>query len=97
MAVWHFQLFQVAYDGRRIGGVVMTDGSASLEQAIEEAKSVMRNRTFHFGKATLCVVKAKRGRLFERSVPIRKGTPPGHAGSLTGGYVDARGRHHAPA
>ena len=39
----------------------MTDGSASLEQAIEEAKSVMRNRTFHFGKATLCVVKSQDG------------------------------------
>ena len=24
MAVWHFQFFQVAYDGRRIRGVVMT-------------------------------------------------------------------------
>ena len=61
MAVWHFQFFQVAYDRRRIGGDVMMDGSASLEQAIEEAKSVMRNRTFHFGKATLCVVKSQDG------------------------------------
>jgi hypothetical protein len=61
MTVWHFQFFQVAYDGRRIGGDVMTDGSKSLEQAMEEAKSIMRSRTFHFGKATICVVKSQDG------------------------------------
>jgi hypothetical protein len=61
MTVWHFQFFQVAYDGRRIGGDVITDGSASLEEAIEEAKSIMRNRTFYFGKASICVVKSQDG------------------------------------
>ncbi len=61
MTLWRFEFFRVGEDGKRTGPDVMTDGSASLEQAIAEAKSVMRNRTFHFGKATVCLVKRQDG------------------------------------
>jgi hypothetical protein len=53
----------------------MADGSKSLEQAMEEAKSIMRSRTFHFGKRPSVSSRAKTGRLFARSAPIRKGRP----------------------
>ena len=61
MKVWHLSFFRVEHDGRRIGGDAMTNGSTSLEGAIAEAKSIMQNRHFHFGKATVCVMKRQDG------------------------------------
>jgi hypothetical protein len=83
MTVWHFQFFQVAYDGRRIGGDVMTDGSKSLEQAVEERNRSCGAAPSTLGRRPSVSSRAKTGRLFARSTPIRKGAPPGRARSLT--------------
>jgi hypothetical protein len=60
MTVWHFQLFQVAYDGRRIGGDVMTVQSPSNRQWMK------RNRSCGTVPSTFgrrCVVKSQDGRI----------------------------------
>ena len=44
---------------RQSVAAVMTDGSASLKEAIAEAKSVMRNRTSPLGKRPSESLRAK--------------------------------------
>jgi hypothetical protein len=59
---WHLQFYRVSPDGMRTGGDIVNDPSSSVELATAQAKSMMQNITFPWGKANLCLVKSQDGR-----------------------------------
>jgi hypothetical protein len=58
-----FQLYLDTPEGHRIGGETILFGSTTLEVAISDAEAMLKDRTFPFGKANLCLIKDKDGRL----------------------------------
>jgi hypothetical protein len=61
--LWHLEFYCIGSDGKRIGGEKVTGGPSSFDDAITKAKSMMRNVTFSFGKANICVIKSQDGSL----------------------------------
>jgi hypothetical protein len=59
----HFEFYRVRLDGRRIGGETITFGSSTLNLAIGHAQSMLKDRTFSFGKANLCLIKDEDGNI----------------------------------
>ena len=60
---WWFEFYQIGPDGTRAGGHKIADASEFVAIAIVRAQSIMRDRTFTFGKANLCVIKTQQGRV----------------------------------
>jgi len=69
MVLWHLEFYRIDADGKRSGGAKVTDGSASIGEAITQARSMMRNNTFSFGKANLCLIKDQDGALIQEVLP----------------------------
>ena len=65
---WHLEFYWVNPDGMRTGGDIVNDASSSVELVIAEAKSMMQNITFPWGKANLCLVKSQDGNLVHEGV-----------------------------
>ena len=58
-----FQFYLEGLEGHRMGGETILFGSTTLEVAISDAEAMLKDRTFPFGKANLCLIKDKDGRL----------------------------------
>jgi len=58
---WHFEFYHVNPDGTLTGGHKIAEASDSVAAAIAQAQSIMRDVTFAFGKANLCLIKTKNG------------------------------------
>jgi hypothetical protein len=65
---WHLEFYRINPDGTRTGGDLVNDASPSVELVIAQAKSMMQNITFSWGKANLCLVKSQDGRLVREVV-----------------------------
>ena len=58
-----FQFYLEGLEGHRMGGETILFGSTTLEVAISDAEVMLKDRTFLFGKANLCLIKDKDGNL----------------------------------
>jgi hypothetical protein len=61
--LWQLEFYRVNADGRRTGSDKITDASSSIDRAITRAEFMMKNATFHFGKANFCLIKDQNGNL----------------------------------
>jgi hypothetical protein len=61
--VWLLQFYRVNPDGTRTGGYIVNDPSSSVELASAQAKSMMQNIKFPWGRANLCLIKSQYGSL----------------------------------
>jgi hypothetical protein len=61
--LWHLEFYLVNPDGTRTGGDTVNDTSSSVELASAQAKSMMQNITFPWGRANLCLIKSQNGSL----------------------------------
>jgi hypothetical protein len=59
--IWHLQFYRTKPDGTRIGGDIVNDLSPSIDRAIDQAKSLLQNVTFPWGKPNVCLVKSQDG------------------------------------
>jgi hypothetical protein len=58
-----FHFYLETRDGHRLQGETILFGSTTLDVAIDDAQTMLKDHTFPFGKANLCVIKDKDGRL----------------------------------
>jgi hypothetical protein len=49
---WNFEFYLDGLDGKRSGGVKVSDGSVCMQTAVTNAKAIMEHLIFPFGKAT---------------------------------------------
>jgi hypothetical protein len=66
-----FEFYLDTPEGPRMEGETVLYSSTTLDQAIKGAKRMLRERTFYFGKANLCIIKDQGGRVI-REVRSRK-------------------------
>jgi hypothetical protein len=60
---WWFEFYQIGPDGTRAGGHKIADASESVAIDMARVQSIMRDRTFTFGKANPCLIKTQQGRV----------------------------------
>jgi hypothetical protein len=58
-----FEFYLDTPEGHRMGGETILYGSSTLDEAIGRAESMLREHTFPFVKANLCLIKSEDGRL----------------------------------
>jgi hypothetical protein len=58
-----FQFYLDTPGGHRTGGETILYGSSTLDEATGRAESMLRERTFPFGKANLCLIRDQDGNL----------------------------------
>lgn len=68
MTLWDLEFYRTDADGVRSGGQKVTDGSASIDGAVFQAKSMMEHGIFSFGKANLCLIKSQDGTIVREVV-----------------------------
>jgi hypothetical protein len=59
--IWHLQFYHANPNGTRIGGDIVNDTSPFIDLGIDQAKSMLQNITFHWGKPNVCLVKSQDG------------------------------------
>jgi len=67
-----FEFYLDTPEGHRMGGDTILYGSSTLDEATGRAELMLREHTFPFGKANLCLIKDEDGNLI-REVRSRKG------------------------
>jgi hypothetical protein len=62
---WHLEFYRISPDGTRVGGdgVTVNPPSAPIELVVDQARSIMQNRTFVWGKADYFVIKNQDGHI----------------------------------
>ena len=61
-----FQFYLDTPEGHRMGGETILYGSTTLEMAVGHAETILKDHSFPFGKANLCIIKDKDGQVIPR-------------------------------
>jgi hypothetical protein len=67
-----FQFYLDTPEGPRMEGETVLYSSTTLDQAVNGAKRMLRDRAFYFGKANLCIIKHRDGRVIREVRGSRK-------------------------
>jgi hypothetical protein len=70
--IYNFELFDSGRMGGRLALESVTSTHACLEEAVDEAKTIMSRLTYRRKKSDICVIKDKNGNIISE---IRIGVP----------------------